>query len=164
PRARYAPFQRPSRPWRLAMLDRRDAMLRLGTYGLGALTLPRLLEASTRPAAPRRGKAKSCILVFLWGGPPQQDLSDMKPDPPAPRHPRPSKPPPPARPRMRRFPRGAPPAPPHRQVGHRPLGHPPQQRARGRRLPHADRQAQPGAAGPDQPPQARRFPQRGRYR
>jgi len=28
------------------------------------------------------GKAKSCILVFLWGGPPQQDLWDMKPDAP----------------------------------------------------------------------------------
>src|SRR5262249_42744416 len=29
------------------------------------------------------GKAKSCIFVFLWGGPPQQDLWDLKPEAPA---------------------------------------------------------------------------------
>jgi hypothetical protein len=64
------------------MLDRRDAMLRLGTYGLGALTLPQLLRArKAAPASP--GKAKACILVFLWGGPPQLDMWDMKPDAPA---------------------------------------------------------------------------------
>src|SRR4051812_2177359 len=64
------------------MLHRRDAMLRLGQVGLGALTLPGLLEAapSSKPA-PRR--AKSCIYIFLWGGPPQQDTWDMKPDAPA---------------------------------------------------------------------------------
>jgi hypothetical protein len=75
------------------MLHRRDAMLRLGQYGLGALTLPGLLaaEAGSAKRSPRSGergghgsgKAKSCILVFLWGGPPQQDLWDMKPDAPA---------------------------------------------------------------------------------
>src|SRR5262245_2191844 len=68
------------------MLDRRDAMIRLGQLGLGALTLPGLLEASSaRPERDslRLGKAKSCIFVFLWGGPPQQDLWDMKPDAPA---------------------------------------------------------------------------------
>src|SRR5262249_16724998 len=63
--------------------NRRDAMLRLGQLGLGALTLPGLLGAESRakPQAPR-GKAKSCIYVFLWGGPPQQDMWDMKPDAP----------------------------------------------------------------------------------
>jgi hypothetical protein len=65
------------------MLHRRDAMLRLGQYGLGALTLPGLLEARARERDHGSGKAKSCILVFLWGGPPQQDLWDMKPDAPA---------------------------------------------------------------------------------
>jgi hypothetical protein len=60
------------------MLNRRDAMFRLGQLGLGALTLPQLLEAA--PAAPRQ--AKSCIHIFLWGGPPQQDMWDMKPDAP----------------------------------------------------------------------------------
>ena len=64
------------------MLHRRDALLRLGQLGLGALTLPGLLRAEqTGAAAPRRG-ARSCIYLFLWGGPPQQDLWDMKPDAP----------------------------------------------------------------------------------
>jgi hypothetical protein len=72
------------------VLHRRDAMLRLGQVGLGALTLPQLLRAdATRSgalsAAPSAhgGTAKACILVYLWGGPPQQDLWDMKPDAPA---------------------------------------------------------------------------------
>jgi hypothetical protein len=65
------------------MLHRRDAMLRLGQFGLGALGLPGLLRGESSRAQKRSGKAKSCILVFLWGGPPQQDLWDMKPDAPA---------------------------------------------------------------------------------
>jgi hypothetical protein len=65
------------------MLHRRDAMIRLGQLGLGAVTLPGLLgseNAAARPA--RRRKARSCIYIFLWGGPPQQDLWDMKPEAP----------------------------------------------------------------------------------
>src|SRR5205085_253406 len=68
-------------------LNRRDAMIRLGHVGLGAVTLPGLLAAeraavgSSTPGF-RRPRAKSCILLFLWGGPPQQDLWDMKPDAP----------------------------------------------------------------------------------
>src|SRR5688572_27547690 len=64
------------------MLHRRDAMMRLGQMGLGALSLPGLLqaEASHSPVRPR---AKSCIYLFLWGGPPQQDLWDLKPHAPA---------------------------------------------------------------------------------
>ena len=69
------------------MLNRRDAMIRLGQLGVGGLALPELL-------APRRAVASSgefrheptadaCIYVFLWGGPPQQDMWDMKPDAPA---------------------------------------------------------------------------------
>jgi hypothetical protein len=30
-----------------------------------------------------RGRAKACILLFMWGGPAQQDTWDMKPDAPA---------------------------------------------------------------------------------
>jgi Protein of unknown function (DUF1501) len=66
------------------MLHRRDAMIRLGSLDLGALTLPGLLRANTGPAArptPKR-RAKACIYIFLWGGPPQQDLWDMKPEAP----------------------------------------------------------------------------------
>src|SRR5882757_5118502 len=62
------------------MLHRRDAMLRLGQLG-GACSLPGLLQA--RGAAPRHGSADSCIYLFLWGGPPQQDTFDLKPDAPA---------------------------------------------------------------------------------
>ena len=68
------------------MLHRRDAMMRLGQLGLGALGLPGLLEAGEAQASPRqftRNRAKSCIYVFLWGGPPQQDMWDLKPDAPS---------------------------------------------------------------------------------
>ena len=68
------------------MLNRRDAMLRLGQVGAGALTLPGLLSAertlADSSAGASGGKAKSCILLYLWGGPPQQDMWDMKPDAP----------------------------------------------------------------------------------
>ncbi len=43
--------------------------------GLG---LPQFLRAQ-----PRSGKAKSCIVLFMWGGPAQQDTWDPKPDAPA---------------------------------------------------------------------------------
>src|SRR5262249_28512138 len=66
------------------MLHRRDAMLKLGQVGLGALTLPDLMRAeslaATRPVPPGGGSARSCILIYLWGGPPQQDMWDMKPN------------------------------------------------------------------------------------
>lgn len=64
------------------MFNRRDAMIRLGQLGLGALTLPGLLSAQALGSAARQtsSKAKSCIYLFLWGGPPQMDLWDMKPD------------------------------------------------------------------------------------
>jgi len=68
------------------MLNRRDAMIRLGHLGLGALTLPQLLagqQARAAVAHAPRGKAKSCIHIFLWGGPPQQDMWDLKPEAPA---------------------------------------------------------------------------------
>jgi len=66
------------------MLHRRDAMIRLGQVGLGALTLPALLgvEREARASGPRAGKARSCIFLFLWGGPSGQDLWDLKPDAP----------------------------------------------------------------------------------
>lgn len=67
------------------MLYRRDAMLRLGRIGLGAVTLPQLLRSQAATAngdatGRRATPAKSCILIYLWGGPPQQDMWDMKPD------------------------------------------------------------------------------------
>jgi hypothetical protein len=60
-------------------LTRRD-LIRLGGLVL-ASQAPRLLSA--RPLeAPRRG-ARSCVLVYLLGGPPQLDTFDLKPDAPA---------------------------------------------------------------------------------
>jgi hypothetical protein len=66
------------------MLHRRDAMIRLGQLGAGALTLPALAQAraSAPLAASRSGSADSCIYLFLWGGPPQHDTFDLKPDAP----------------------------------------------------------------------------------
>ena len=64
-------------------VSRRHA-LRLGSCGLiGGLTLPRLLELQAKAAGPNAGKAKSCIFLFLEGGPPHQDMWDPKPDAPS---------------------------------------------------------------------------------
>src|SRR5262249_47433690 len=41
------------------------------------------IQAATEATSRRTGgKAKGCILIYLWGGPPQQDLWDMKPQSP----------------------------------------------------------------------------------
>ncbi len=63
------------------MLNRRDAMIRLGQVGLGSATLP-LLSDRSRGAGARPASARSCIFIFLWGGPPQQDMWDLKPEAP----------------------------------------------------------------------------------
>ncbi len=64
------------------MLHRRDLMMRLGHVGMGSLALPTLLEAKSTPNGQRRASAKSVILLYLWGGPPQNDMWDMKPSAP----------------------------------------------------------------------------------
>src|SRR5687767_4181891 len=58
-------------------INRRE-WLRLG--GLGALSLPSLLQARTQSAS--AGRAKSCIVLFFLGGPPQHETWDPKPDAP----------------------------------------------------------------------------------
>ncbi len=68
-------------------LTRRD-MLVAGGLGLCGLGLPDLLRAedsrAPKPADARLGKsfgkAKSCILLFLYGSPSQLETFDMKPD------------------------------------------------------------------------------------
>jgi hypothetical protein len=63
-------------------VSRRTA-LRIGAGGLiGGMTLPRLLELQAKAALPGGGRAKSCIFLFLEGGPPHQDMWDPKPDAP----------------------------------------------------------------------------------
>ncbi len=63
--------------------SRRD-ILRIGTVGLSAVSLPALLRAE-REAAGDRARARAKNVIFIWqqGGPPHQDMWDMKPDAPA---------------------------------------------------------------------------------
>ncbi len=60
-------------------LDRRS-FLRIGGLAMGGLALPQLLRAEAK--AGRIGSHKSVIMVFLSGGPPHQDMVDLKPDAP----------------------------------------------------------------------------------
>src|SRR5438876_412139 len=69
-------------------LSRRDFLWAGGLGGLG-LTLPDFLRAKAMEPATSRsplagdkhfGRAKSCILLFLYGSPSQIELADMKPD------------------------------------------------------------------------------------
>jgi hypothetical protein len=63
-------------------LTRRD-WLRIGSLGMLGLTLPALLQARQAEAASssrgRTGKARSCIVLFFLGGPPQHETWDPKP-------------------------------------------------------------------------------------
>ena len=58
-------------------LDRR-AVLRVGAWGLGGLTLDQMLRLQTAKGA-SRGKAKGAILFWMAGGPSHIDMYDMKP-------------------------------------------------------------------------------------
>ncbi|MFO0959148.1 MAG: DUF1501 domain-containing protein [Isosphaeraceae bacterium] len=60
--------------------SRRDA-LKAGALAMTGLGLPALWQGRALAGAPRR--AKSCILIFQWGGPSQLDTWDPKPDAPA---------------------------------------------------------------------------------
>lgn len=59
----------------------RRNFLQLGALGIGGLTLPQLLEAEARAGIRRSHKA--VINIFLPGGPPHQDMFDLKPDAPS---------------------------------------------------------------------------------
>lgn len=61
----------------------RRQFLQIGALGLGGLTLSQLLQAEASAAPEKRRKTKSVIMVYLVGGPPHQDMWDMKPDAPA---------------------------------------------------------------------------------
>src|SRR5271170_2586272 len=67
----------------------RREWLRAGSLGLLGLTLPALLRGEARAASGRSrrepgfGAAKSCLVIFLKGGPSQLDTFDMKPEAPA---------------------------------------------------------------------------------
>jgi uncharacterized protein (DUF1501 family) len=63
-------------------LSRRE-MLRVGGLSALGLSWPLLLRAAGRSTHSTGGRAKSCILLFLMGGPPQHSTWDPKPDAPA---------------------------------------------------------------------------------
>ena len=58
----------------------RRSFLTIGSFGLAGLTLPQLLKAEARVGW--RSSPKSVILIYLVGGPPHQDLFDLKPNAP----------------------------------------------------------------------------------
>jgi hypothetical protein len=65
-------------------LTRRDFLHigALGAAGITGLGLPSLLQAQPLAGDKRFGKAKSCILIFMLGAPPQHETFDPKPDAP----------------------------------------------------------------------------------
>jgi uncharacterized protein (DUF1501 family) len=69
-------------PDAIAPMSRRE-FLRAGSLALplAGLSLPGLLAARRRSTT--RGRAKACIVLFMWGGPAQQDTWDLKPAAPA---------------------------------------------------------------------------------
>ncbi|MSR66398.1 MAG: DUF1501 domain-containing protein [Pedosphaera sp.] len=67
-------------------MSRRD-LLRVGGLNLLGLGLPQLFAGRATAALAERnkstfGRAKACILLFMWGGPAHQDTWDLKPDAP----------------------------------------------------------------------------------
>jgi hypothetical protein len=58
----------------------RRSFLKIGGLGMAGLALPQLLKAEA--AAGVRSSQKSVILIYLVGGPPHQDLFDLKPHAP----------------------------------------------------------------------------------
>jgi Protein of unknown function (DUF1501) len=60
-------------------VTRRD-FLKIGGLVLGGMSLPQLLQAEAQSGITRSHKA--VIMIFLAGGPPHQDMFDLKPDAP----------------------------------------------------------------------------------
>jgi hypothetical protein len=59
----------------------RRSFLQIGAIGAGGLCLPQLLRAESKSGG--RSSNKSVIFIYLVGGPPHQDMFDLKPDAPA---------------------------------------------------------------------------------
>jgi len=83
--------KRGCRGYHVALMLSRRELLRAGSLALLGTTLPNLLggQAASRAQAAAQdavakpssfGRAKSCILLFMWGGPAHQDTFDLKPD------------------------------------------------------------------------------------
>src|SRR5499426_1894746 len=52
----------------------------LGAFGLSMPSLLRSASAAVAPRAPGFGRARSCIVLFLTGGPSQLETFDPKPE------------------------------------------------------------------------------------
>ncbi|MBQ18718.1 MAG: hypothetical protein CMJ65_16525 [Planctomycetaceae bacterium] len=63
-------------------VSRRHALRLGGTGALAGLSLPTLLELEAKAASPNGAQAKSCIMIFLEGGPSHIDMWDLKPQAP----------------------------------------------------------------------------------
>lgn len=60
----------------------RRGFLKIGALGLGGAILPQVLQAQNAQASGGL-KHKAVIMVFLPGGPPHQDMFDLKTDAPS---------------------------------------------------------------------------------
>jgi hypothetical protein len=69
------------RPFRLCDGVSRREFLTIGSLALGGLSLPQLLRAEQQ--AGRQRSHKAIIMIYLTGGPPHQDMVDLKPEAPA---------------------------------------------------------------------------------
>lgn len=58
----------------------RRSFMQIGGLALGGLSLPQILRAQEKSGKPSSHKA--VIMIFLAGGPPHQDMFDLKPDAP----------------------------------------------------------------------------------
>lgn len=66
----------------ISLCDRlpRRSFLQIGGLALGGLSLPQILEAEQQQG--QSPSHKAVIMIFLAGGPPHQDMFDLKPDAP----------------------------------------------------------------------------------
>jgi len=62
-------------------VSRRD-FLQIGALGMGGLALPQLLELEAAAGSSSGSRHKSVIMVYLCGGPPHQDMYEIKVDAP----------------------------------------------------------------------------------
>jgi hypothetical protein len=60
----------------------RRSFLQVGGLALGGISLPQILQAESTQQQPAK-RHKSVIMIYLTGGPPHQDMVDLKPDAPS---------------------------------------------------------------------------------
>src|SRR5205085_12545692 len=73
----------PTMNMRANTVTRRE-LFRAGGAGLFGMTLADIVRARTNPSGAKEPKAKQMILLWKAGGPPHQDMFDMKPETPPP--------------------------------------------------------------------------------